>query len=107
MSMRTTRRSAVLAGFAGVTALVLAATGGCATGGGKKAPAPAVSTGAQAQVAGTVTIWSWDVAAKALKRLAPEFEAKHPGTKVDVSWRPEFAFLLDASQDVEAGREEE
>jgi spermidine/putrescine transport system ATP-binding protein len=30
-----------------------------------------------------------------------------PGTKVDVSWRPEFAFLLDASQDVEAGREEE
>ena len=28
------------------------------------------------------------------------------GTKVDVSWRPEFAFLLDASQDVEAGLEE-
>ena len=26
-----------------------------------------------------------------------------PGTKVDVSWRPEFAFLLDASQDVDAG----
>ena len=25
------------------------------------------------------------------------------GTKVDVSWRPEFAFLLDASQDVNAG----
>jgi len=30
-----------------------------------------------------------------------------PGTKVDVSWRPEFAFLLDASQDVDAGREED
>lgn len=30
-----------------------------------------------------------------------------PGTKVDVSWRPEFAFLLDASQDVDAGLEEE
>lgn len=29
-----------------------------------------------------------------------------PGTKVDVSWRPEFAFLLDASQDVTAGIEE-
>ena len=28
------------------------------------------------------------------------------GTKVDVSWRPEFAFLLDASQDVNAGIEE-
>jgi len=28
-----------------------------------------------------------------------------PGTKVDVSWRPEYAFLLDASQDVHAGIE--
>ena len=28
------------------------------------------------------------------------------GTQVDVSWRPEFAFLLDASQDVNAGIEE-
>ncbi len=27
------------------------------------------------------------------------------GTQVDVSWRPEFAFLLDASQDVNAGIE--
>jgi spermidine/putrescine transport system ATP-binding protein len=30
-----------------------------------------------------------------------------PGTKVDISWRPEFAFLLDANQDVNAGIEEE
>ncbi|MGA9102574.1 ABC transporter ATP-binding protein [Aeromicrobium sp.] len=29
------------------------------------------------------------------------------GTKVDVSWQPEFAFLLDASQDVNAGIEED
>ena len=29
------------------------------------------------------------------------------GTKVDVSWRPEFAFLLPASQDVNAGVIEE
>jgi spermidine/putrescine transport system ATP-binding protein len=28
-------------------------------------------------------------------------------TKVDVSWRPEYAFLLDASQDVSAGIEDE
>ncbi|MET1037359.1 MAG: ABC transporter ATP-binding protein [Aeromicrobium sp.] len=27
------------------------------------------------------------------------------GTKVDISWRPEFAFLLDASQDAKAGIE--
>ena len=30
-----------------------------------------------------------------------------PGTPVDVSWRPEFAFLLDASQDADAGIEED
>lgn len=30
-----------------------------------------------------------------------------PGTAVDVSWRPEYAFLLDASQDAKAGIEEE
>jgi spermidine/putrescine transport system ATP-binding protein len=29
------------------------------------------------------------------------------GTKVDMSWRPEFAFLLDASQDANAGIEDE
>lgn len=30
-----------------------------------------------------------------------------PGTKVSVSWRPEYAFLLDASQDVNAGIEDD
>lgn len=30
-----------------------------------------------------------------------------PGTKVSVTWRPEFAFLLDASQDVNAGIEDD
>jgi spermidine/putrescine transport system ATP-binding protein len=29
------------------------------------------------------------------------------GTRVDISWRPEFAFLLDASQDAKAGIEDE
>lgn len=29
------------------------------------------------------------------------------GVKVDVSWRPEYVYLLDSSQDSEAGREEE
>ena len=29
------------------------------------------------------------------------------GTKVDVSWHPEYAFLLDASQDASAGIEED
>jgi spermidine/putrescine transport system ATP-binding protein len=30
-----------------------------------------------------------------------------PGTKVDVTWRPEFAFFLDADQDALAGTEED
>ncbi|WP_143765191.1 ABC transporter substrate-binding protein [Catenulispora acidiphila] len=79
--MRTTRRSALRLG---IGALAVAVTGGCATGGGKKTPAPAVKTGAAAQVGGTITVWSWDVAAKALKRLAPAFEQQHPGVKVNV-----------------------
>ncbi len=29
------------------------------------------------------------------------------GTKVDVSWRPNFAFLLDSTQDADAGREDD
>jgi spermidine/putrescine transport system ATP-binding protein len=29
------------------------------------------------------------------------------GEKVDISWRPEYAFLLDATQDVNAGIEDD
>ncbi|HET8598858.1 MAG TPA: sugar ABC transporter substrate-binding protein [Segeticoccus sp.] len=35
-------------------------------------------------MSGTVTVWSWDVAAQALKRLAPAFENQHPGVHVKV-----------------------
>lgn len=80
-STTTTRRSALRLG---IGALAVAVTGGCATGGGKKTPAPTIKAGAQAQVAGSITVWSWDVAAKALKRLAPAFEQQHPGVKVNV-----------------------
>ncbi|WP_194896864.1 ABC transporter substrate-binding protein [Catenulispora pinisilvae] len=79
MSMRTSRRSVLRAG---IGALAVAVTGGCATGGGAKKPAKSLN--AQAQVTGSITVWSWDVAAKALKRLAPAFEQQHPGVKVNV-----------------------
>ncbi|KAA2261545.1 sugar ABC transporter substrate-binding protein [Solihabitans fulvus] len=72
----------LLAGIVALTTVTALAAGGCATGGTAAKPAPAVST--QDQVGGTVTVWSWDVAAKALKRLAPEFEKQHPGVKIDV-----------------------
>lgn len=76
----TTRRKLL----AGVAAAALITITGCATGGaqtGKKGPTLNASTAA---VKGDITVWSWDVAAKALKRLAPVFEQRHPGVKVTV-----------------------
>jgi lactose/L-arabinose transport system substrate-binding protein len=35
-------------------------------------------------LSGSITVWSWDVAAAALKRLVPAFEAANPGTTIDV-----------------------
>ena len=37
-----------------------------------------------AHLSGTITVWSWDAAATALKRLAGDFEKKHPGTTIKV-----------------------
>lgn len=70
----------------GVVAAALALVTGCATGGA--APnRPATSAAADVFAAapkGSITVWSWDVAAAALKRLAPAYEQAHPGTKIDV-----------------------
>ncbi|MGW2109329.1 ABC transporter substrate-binding protein [Streptomyces sp. NPDC001948] len=35
-------------------------------------------------VSGRISVWSWDVAAGAMKRLARTFEKRHPGTTVDI-----------------------
>lgn len=58
---------------------------GCAMGGGVPAtqPAPTISEGG-GEVTGQITVWSWDVAAEALKRLAAEYQTAHPGTTIDV-----------------------
>ena len=32
----------------------------------------------------TITVWSWNIAAKSLQHLAPDFERKHPAVKVNV-----------------------
>ncbi|UOQ89990.1 sugar ABC transporter substrate-binding protein [Agromyces endophyticus] len=56
---------------------------GCAMGGGQPTGSQVVLD-PDAKVDGEITIWSWDVAATALERLAPEFEAEHPGTKINV-----------------------
>ncbi|MCP2339027.1 ABC transporter substrate-binding protein [Actinomadura rupiterrae] len=79
--MKRTRRSVLLAGA--IAAAV--AVSGCAAGGSSsKKAAPSLTAGSAADIKGDVTVWSWDTAATALKRLAPEFEKQHPGTKINV-----------------------
>ncbi|MGV8894928.1 MAG: ABC transporter substrate-binding protein [Rhodoglobus sp.] len=65
-----------------IAAMAMAALlAGCAGGSGG---APAVPIDPQADVSGEITVWSWDVAATALKRLGSEYESSHPGTKITV-----------------------
>lgn len=68
---------------AALTATAAIALTGCAFGGG----APA-SDGADlkkdAAASGEITIWSWDVAASALKRLGADYEKKHDGVTINV-----------------------
>ncbi len=67
----------------GVLASALALTG-CAMGGApapKAAPTLENSTG---PVTGEITVWTWDVAATALKRLATDYEKSHQGTTIKV-----------------------
>lgn len=61
----------------------LALLTGCASGGGAPA-AGAVRLDPAAEVSGSITVWSWDVAATALKRLAKSYTDQHPGTTVNV-----------------------
>lgn len=66
--------------FAPVVALTLLT--GCASG---AVPAGAGATlSSDAPVSGQITVWSWDVAATALKRLASSYTKEHPGTTINV-----------------------
>ncbi|WP_459648155.1 ABC transporter substrate-binding protein [Kitasatospora sp. Ki12] len=78
-----TRRRLLSAGLAGGALLLTGATG-CATGGAGTQDAKRLTGGTGATPTGKVTVWSWDVAAKALKRLGAAFEQAHPGTTVEV-----------------------
>ena len=80
------RRASLLAMFtAGALALSACAFGGTTgnppAGGGETTPA-ATSTG---PVTGEITIWSWDVAAVALERLAAEYQKEHDGVTINVT----------------------
>lgn len=67
---------------------ILAATAlsltGCAIGGGAPVNTPAPTVTAAEKPTGSITVWSWDVAATALKRLATDYQSSHPDTAIDV-----------------------
>ncbi|GAT74499.1 extracellular solute-binding protein family 1 [Microbacterium sp. HM58-2] len=69
-----------LAGFAAV-GLALA---GCATGGVPTGGSGSAALDPDAKLEGEITVWSWDVGAVALERLAADFEKEHEGTTVNV-----------------------
>ncbi|MFJ6378571.1 ABC transporter substrate-binding protein [Kitasatospora sp. NPDC092039] len=80
---RPARRRILSAGLAGGALLLTGATG-CATGGAGGTGAKQLTAGPGTTPTGKVVIWSWDVAAKAMRRLGKEFEQAHPGTTVEV-----------------------
>ncbi|MFQ4149846.1 sugar ABC transporter substrate-binding protein [Arthrobacter sp. LAPM80] len=66
--------------FAPLVALTLLT--GCASGGGPSVVGAKLNP--EADVTGQITVWSWDVAATALKRLASSYTKEHPGTTINV-----------------------
>lgn len=69
----------------GIAALAAVGLGlaGCAAG-GVPAGGSAVVLDPDATLDGEITVWSWDVGAVALERLAADFEKAHEGTTVNV-----------------------
>jgi len=75
-SLSRTRKTIALC----VALFTASALAGCATGG----TAQGTSLDPDSKVSGQVTVWSWDVAATALKRLGAEYEKANPGTTIKV-----------------------
>ncbi|MDQ4215001.1 ABC transporter substrate-binding protein [Microbacterium sp. ASV81] len=76
------KRRGILA--AAITATAAVALSGCAFGGGAPAAGGGQALKADGNATGTITIWSWDVAATALKRLGADYEKAHKGTTIKV-----------------------
>ncbi len=73
-------RTATAGLLAGLVALAGCATGGAAPKASSVAPVQATP----AELKGEITVWSWEVAATALTRIAKSYQDKHPGTTVKV-----------------------
>jgi lactose/L-arabinose transport system substrate-binding protein len=82
---RETKESDMKKKLTGIAALAAVgiALAGCAAG-GVPAGGSAVALDPDAKLDGEITVWSWDVGAVALERLAADFEKAHKGTTVNV-----------------------
>ena len=69
--------------ISGILASAVALTG-CAMGGKPAQPAAPTLAGSASPATGEITVWSWDVAATALKRLGAAYQKSHPGTTINV-----------------------
>ena len=69
--------------ISGILASAVALTG-CAMGGKPAQPAAPTLAGSASPASGEITVWSWDVAATALKRLGAAYQRSHPGTTINV-----------------------
>lgn len=66
-----------------VAAVVAVSLAGCAAG-GVGAGGSSAKLDPDAKVSGSITVWSWDTAATALKRLGASYQKSHPGTTIKV-----------------------
>lgn len=80
-AFRVSRRLALLAGGLLTGAVLL--TGCSSRQGGEEAARPVAEVPA-AQARGDITVWSWNIAAKSLQKLAPDFEKRDPQVRVTV-----------------------
>ncbi|MFH8473396.1 extracellular solute-binding protein [Streptomyces sp. NPDC018000] len=86
MPTAPTRRVVPTAGLAAAaSSLVSGCAMGGAGGGGARDISDMGGDGTD-KASGKITVWSWDVAAKAMERLARTFEQRHPGTTVDIGY---------------------
>ncbi len=86
---------------------LLAATGllsGCASNPAVNAP-PLTAQEATQPAKGTITVWSWNIAAKALQDISPSFQQMNPGAHVNVDITGasmQTRFMLSLAADVGA-----
>ncbi len=101
--MIQTSKPTRLASFLTLTFVALALAG-CTSKSSVNAP-PLTTQQAQQPVKGDITVWSWNIAAKALQDIAPSFERANPGTRVHVDLtgaEMQTRFMLSLAADVGA-----